>query len=927
MDLWESTIKKIEEKQQKVAIRSPDVVSGELFKESDLVRTYNFLGHKQQTELRLIDPHNKEPPRSIFVNNINEFLTTIKQWNGKYNIYAGINERKNNGTTKDDVVSVKTIVIDIDPVRPKNSASNQTELDNSQKKAEQIINDCKKAGFTKPGMVCSGNGIQLWFAIPEIDLTNTTQENKDTIEQQIQKFQELLQKKYSDEQTKIDKIGDLPRIIKVIGTLSIKGENTPDRPHRVSHSLTDFERQEDNHLQEEILSYPVNQTKQVILPEPSQKTKEFIQKIISTDEKTRKVLEGDITGHVSRSEAEQTILCQLIKNDIPKEQIYEIMQQCKIGKWQTAHPSYRERSYVRAKQFMQKVIVEQQTRVVTKKSRGSDEEDVERNCTVEKDGKIYEIVFKDSLPQFVYLNDNSPHYVLDVDGTKPQFGEEVSRGIVLLPTSAEPFGTIDELLEEIRVFIKKYCDLPEDYIRISAYYIILSYFFDRLDQIPYLSFMGDTGTGKSRCKMAIGSLCYLPILTSGGTSPAAFYRLIDKWKGTLLIDEADFKQSDESQEIVKLLNCGYEKHSPRVVCNKENPDKLVFNNAYCPKIISRRFEFYDKAIESRCITHITQQTMRKDILVVLPPCFYTDATRLRNKLLMLRLQYWYTYNNPTENVLADLGIEPRLQQAYTSLALVLSAFPQELEKFKKFLVEKNVELINERASTVEGEIINAYVDLLGEGVDAVSPTLIADRIRVNCGDEVSNRSIGKKLKALGFKSVPTKVLGKTVKVVKIPEGVLALLLNRYVVPEKLKNEEKVQKTLKNDEKHIKGYDSYESYETIRTHVTKKNGDLSGSLGEGGCTVTDVTNETVVTDDQKTTKKPQNLTGIIPTKPTNPPNQVLQQITKIPTSFEHLENIFCKSLDWPVEQLNKTLLLLKQNGDVLENKPGYYVKLE
>ena len=57
------------------------------------------------------------------------------------------------------------------------------------------------------------------------------------------------------------------------------------------------------------------------------------------------------------------------------------------------------------------------------------------------------------------------------------------------------------------------------------------------------------------------------------------------------------------------------------------------------------------------------------------------------------------------------------------------------------------------------------------------------------------------------------------------------------------------------------------------------------------------------------------------------NQVLQQISKIPTSFEHLENIFCKSLDWPVEQLNKTLLLLKQNGDVLENKPGYYVKLE
>ena len=78
----------------------------------------------------------------------------------------------------------------------------------------------------------SGNGYQIWLSIPEIKITN---DNRNLIESKIKKFHKELQAKFSDDQNcSIDNIGDLPRIIKIAGTLSIKGKNTDERPYRVA---------------------------------------------------------------------------------------------------------------------------------------------------------------------------------------------------------------------------------------------------------------------------------------------------------------------------------------------------------------------------------------------------------------------------------------------------------------------------------------------------------------------------------------------------------------------------------------------------------------------------------------------------------------------------------------------------------------------
>ena len=95
---------------------------------NDVVKTYQMVAHEKQTEIRLVDPHKINPPKSIFVSTQEDFVKACEEHNGKYNVYVGINERKEKGTFKKDVLSVKTIVIDIDPERTKDTCSNETEL-------------------------------------------------------------------------------------------------------------------------------------------------------------------------------------------------------------------------------------------------------------------------------------------------------------------------------------------------------------------------------------------------------------------------------------------------------------------------------------------------------------------------------------------------------------------------------------------------------------------------------------------------------------------------------------------------------------------------------------------------------------------------------------------------------------------------------
>jgi hypothetical protein len=214
-----------------------------------------------------------------FFDNEDAFVEECVRANATANVYVGIQPRParflkqapniirslHSGAGFKDIEVVVGTVIDIDPVRPKDQASTETELQAAIEAANKAADWCESQGFLRPVRMMSGNGAQLWFAVPPIQITD---ENRDLVQSNMKAFEAALRKQLNDPRVKIDSIYDLPRIIKVIGTVSRKGTPTDERPHRLSRSLDDVERTEDETLRARLVTVQEAQKdrQQVIRP-------------------------------------------------------------------------------------------------------------------------------------------------------------------------------------------------------------------------------------------------------------------------------------------------------------------------------------------------------------------------------------------------------------------------------------------------------------------------------------------------------------------------------------------------------------------------------------------------------------------------------------------------------------------------------------
>src|SRR6266571_837693 len=217
----------------------------------------------------------------------------------------------------------------------------------------------------------------------------------------------------------------------------------------------------------------------------------------------------------------------------------------------------------------------------------------------------------------------------------------ITHGVVLFPSAADEYGDEAVLVSDVRDFIHRYADLSDVFEEVASYYVLLTWIFDAFSEVPYLRLKGDFGSGKSRCLQTIGSLCYKPMFVSGASTVSPMFRIIDAFRGTLILDESDFRFSDEKAEIIKILNNGNARGFP-LLRSEATPTK-EFNprafDVFGPKIIASRSLFEDRALESRCITEtMSGLAPRPDIPLSLPKSFQREATDLRNKLLMYRFR-------------------------------------------------------------------------------------------------------------------------------------------------------------------------------------------------------------------------------------------------------------------------------------------------
>lgn len=409
---------------------------------------------------------------------------------------------------------------------------------------------------------------------------------------------------------------------------------------------------------------------------------------------------------------------------------------------------------------------------------------------VQEDGTIIEMVLDASQSRTAFLAHLDGNVTERSEITSPLHGRMVPfaatnnllvHGVILFPSEASPYEADSQLLDDIRAFIHRYADLSEAFEAIASHFVLLTWVYDAFNEVPYLRFKGDFGTGKSRCLQTIGSICYKPMFVSGASTISPMFRIIDSFRGTLILDESDFRFSDEKAEIVKILNNGNAAGFPvlrtEVTPNKEfNPRAF---EVFGPKIIASRSSFDDPALESRCLTEsLSGKRPRSDIPVSLPESFQREALDLRNKLLTFRFR-----NRPSiGKQYADVVLtEARMAQIIAPLLAVAGA-AEERERIRAFAEQQTMVINAERESSLEAQILDIMSSMRREGapwnVKDIA-ALFADRYGSDYYRTVSPRWMGAQLRRR-LSLIPVKSNGNFV-VPKTAESHVETLCERYGV--------------------------------------------------------------------------------------------------------------------------------------------------
>jgi len=342
----------------------------------------------------------------------------------------------------------------------------------------------------------------------------------------------------------------------------------------------------------------------------------------------------------------------------------------------------------------------------------------------------------------------------------------LTSGCVLLPSAEGTFPGKVALLEAVRAYIRRYVDLSETFEQIAAHYVLLTWVYDAFQELGYLRFRGDFGTGKTRALLAIGSICYKPFFASGASTVSPIFHVLDAFAGTLVLDEADFRFSDATAELSKVLNNGTVAGLPvlRTMTNRHRELNPQAFRVFGPKLVAMRGSYQDAALESRFLTEETRRkALRADIPIHTPSEMRQEALALRNQLLAWRFEARFQVA-PDPSRLAQ-GVSPRFNQ--TALALLSIVDDAELrDRIRTELVDEEARVLHERASTTETTMLGVVLDAFATNATAsVSLQDIAERYFRNSPEKLyqapTSKWVGWVLRErLGI--VPVKSHGKYV---------------------------------------------------------------------------------------------------------------------------------------------------------------------
>jgi hypothetical protein len=300
---------------------------------------------------------------------------------------------------------------------------------------------------------------------------------------------------------------------------------------------------------------------------------------------------------------------------------------------------------------------------------------------------------------------------------------------ITLPPKPIPYGTEGELFAEVKSFFCKYFSTTKGFREIVALYIMLTWVYERFDDLPYLRVIGTLGTGKSRFLKTLSACTYNSMML-GSASVSAIFRTIDKHRGTFILDEANFKNSEYSSEVAKIFNNGNTKDAPvarmREKANSNGEYTTDFFQVFGPKILASRESFGDAAFESRCFAQRLYPTKNIKAPISLGEDFWKEARILRGKLLTFRFKHYQSLNikEIASEKINNLRIL-QITQPLWNIALLVS------QKVAQNVVEEAIlmdrDLIADQSDTTEADVLIVIMRLMDHEGDKIHMKNIAEK--------------------------------------------------------------------------------------------------------------------------------------------------------------------------------------------------------
>lgn len=271
-----------------------------------LTQQWKVLGHEGLgfTEIRI-------PQKGIqkFVRTEDEFVKTALAY-CKGPVYVGINPRRIESGKAEDISALCSIVLDFDPVRPKDTASTDEQHDEAIKVASEFCHD--HDGL----LVSSGSGAHVYLPLTAIPITDFKTQGE-----MLHNFGKEMQERYSTSTIKVDSIFDLPRIIRCWGSRNTKSNRNCEflsgTYSRRNFKLEDYKTVE---------PIPGQTNREQPRTTVNISTDERLKQSIETNENLRRILKKE-KSFSDRSGADFALISELFKEGFKDQDIKKIVYQ------------------------------------------------------------------------------------------------------------------------------------------------------------------------------------------------------------------------------------------------------------------------------------------------------------------------------------------------------------------------------------------------------------------------------------------------------------------------------------------------------------------------------------------------------------------------------------------------------------------------